>query len=123
MDLPTLEKLIEEISQSGNRVIFTMGKGGVGKTTVASAIAVGLAEKGMSVNLCTTDPAAHLHEVMDQQSGNVSVSRIDPKVELGKYRNELLSQNAEFLDEDGLAYLEEDLRSPCTERLLYFVLL
>lgn len=118
---PPLSTLIGDISSSGVRVVFTMGKGGVGKTTIASAIAVGLAEQGHRVHLSTTDPAAHINHILDEEGSNhLSVSRIDPRVELEKYRNEVLSQNADSLDEDGLAYLEEDLRSPCTEEIAVF---
>ncbi|MFD3768104.1 MULTISPECIES: arsenical pump-driving ATPase [Paenibacillus] len=118
---PPLSTLIRDISSSGVRVVFTMGKGGVGKTTIASAIAVGLAEQGHRVHLSTTDPAAHLNHILDEEGNNhLSVSRVDPRVELEKYRNEVLSQNADSLDEDGLAYLEEDLRSPCTEEIAVF---
>ncbi|VTR56611.1 Arsenical pump-driving ATPase [Actinobacillus pleuropneumoniae] len=93
----------------------------MGKTTIASAIAVGLAEQGHRVHLSTTDPAAHLNHILDEEGNNhLSVSRVDPRVELEKYRNEVLSQNADSLDEDGLAYLEEDLRSPCTEEIAVF---
>ncbi len=121
VDVPPLSKLIDDLSSSGVRVVFTMGKGGVGKTTIAAAIAVGLAERGHNVHLSTTDPAAHLDHILDkEESGNLSMSRIDPKVELEKYRNEVLSQSADSLDQDGLSYIEEDLRSPCTEEIAVF---
>ncbi|CAM4371444.1 arsenical pump-driving ATPase [Paenibacillus typhae] len=116
----TLEALISDLETSGVRVIFTMGKGGVGKTTVASAIAVGLAERGHRVHLSTTDPAAHLEYVFGDHSDQISVSRVDPKVELEKYQQEVIRQNADSLDEEGLAFLEEDLRSPCTEEIAVF---
>ncbi|MBY3621020.1 arsenical pump-driving ATPase [Acinetobacter sp. CUI P1] len=119
-DIPSLEALISDLEVSGIRVIFTMGKGGVGKTTVASALAVGLAERGHWVHLSTTDPAAHLEYVFGDHSDQISVSRVDPKVELEKYQQEVIRQNAESLDEEGLAFLEEDLRSPCTEEIAVF---
>lgn len=119
-DIPSLEALISDLETSGIRVIFTMGKGGVGKTTVASAIAVGLAERGHRVHLSTTDPAAHLEYVFGDHSDRISVSRVDPKVELEQYQQEVIRQNAESLDEEGLAFLEEDLRSPCTEEIAVF---
>lgn len=97
-----------------------MGKGGVGKTTVASAIAVGLAERGHRVHLSTTDPASHLSHVLEQETDNITTSCIDPKVELERYKKEVLAQNKDSLDEDGLAYLKEDLRSPCTEEIAVF---
>lgn len=118
--IPSLESLISDVETEGIRVIFTMGKGGVGKTTVASAIAVGLAERGHRVHLSTTDPAAHLEYVFGDNCDQITVSRVDPKVELEKYQHEVISQNADSLDEEGLAFLEEDLRSPCTEEIAVF---
>ncbi|WP_310551114.1 arsenical pump-driving ATPase [Paenibacillus glufosinatiresistens] len=118
--IPSLESLISDVETDGIRVIFTMGKGGVGKTTVASAIAVGLAERGHRVHLSTTDPAAHLEYVFGDNCDQITVSRVDPKVELEKYQQEVINQNAGSLDEEGLAFLEEDLRSPCTEEIAVF---
>ncbi|KLV19888.1 arsenical pump-driving ATPase [Bacillus anthracis] len=120
VSIPSLQTLITNLSESGKRVIFTMGKGGVGKTTVASAIAVGLAEKGHHVHLTTTDPAAHIDYVMHGEQGNITISRIDPKVEVENYRKEVIEQAKGTVDEEGLAYLEEDLRSPCTEEIAVF---
>ncbi|HEK9103011.1 arsenical pump-driving ATPase [Bacillus cereus] len=120
LSIPSLQTLINNLSESGKRVIFTMGKGGVGKTTVASAIAVGLAEKGHHVHLTTTDPAAHIDYVMHGEQGNITISRIDPKVEVENYRKEVIEQAKDTVDEEGLAYLEEDLRSPCTEEIAVF---
>lgn len=120
VSIPSLQTLITNLSESGKRVIFTMGKGGVGKTTVASAIAVGLAEKGHHVHLTTTDPAAHIDYVMHGEQGNITISRIDPKVEVENYRKEVIEQAKDTVDEEGLAYLEEDSRSPCTEEIAVF---
>ncbi|BCB04011.1 arsenical pump-driving ATPase [Bacillus sp. KH172YL63] len=117
-----LHDLVEDFSQNGTSLIFTMGKGGVGKTTVASAIAVGLVEKGHKVHLTTTDPAAHLnyqfqHEDMNER---LTISAIDPKAEVEAYRKEVLEKAKDEVDEEGLAYLEEDLNSPCTEEIAVF---
>lgn len=120
--LHSLQELIDDFAEKDMRIIFTMGKGGVGKTTMASAIAVGLAEKGLKVHLTTTDPAAHL-EYTFQQKGvydNLTISRLDPKKEVQAYKKTVLSQNKNQLDEDALAYLEEDLNSPCTEEIAVF---
>jgi len=118
--IPDLGGLINDLEESGIRVIFTMGKGGVGKSTVASAIAVGLAERGHRVHLSTTDPAAHLEYVFGENSDRITLSRVDPKIELERYQAAVIQQNSESLDEEGLAFLEEDLRSPCTEEIAVF---
>lgn len=97
-----------------------MGKGGVGKTTVAAAIAVELARRGHPVHLTTTDPAAHVQNTVGVVPAGLTVSRIDPKVETEAYRAEVLASSGATLDSQGLALLKEDLRSPCTEEIAVF---
>jgi len=99
---------------------MVMGKGGVGKTTIAAAIAVELASRGLPVHLTTTDPAAHLVEALGGEVPSLKVSRIDPAVETEAYRRKVLAQAGRNLDAAGLALLEEDLRSPCTEEVAVF---
>lgn len=96
-----------------------MGKGGVGKTTIAAAIAVGLAEKGRKVHLTTTDPAGHLNFVLNEGHG-ITISNIDEKEELKKYKEEVVSKARKTMNEDDIAYIEEDLRSPCTQEIAVF---
>ncbi len=117
--IPTLNTIIEDLYNSDKKVIFTMGKGGVGKTTIAAAIALELAKKGKKVHLTTTDPAAHLKFVVDESYG-ITLSNIDEKKELEKYREEVLSKAGENMSEDDIAYIEEDLRSPCTQEIAVF---
>jgi arsenite-transporting ATPase len=117
--IPTLHRVIEDLYQSNKRVIFTMGKGGVGKTTIASAIALGLSKKGEKVHLTTTDPAAHLKYII-QEDANITMSHIDEESELEKYKEEVLSKARETMSKDDLAYIEEDLRSPCTQEIAVF---
>ncbi len=119
--LPGLEQLVKDFSTQQTRVILTMGKGGVGKTTIASAIAVGLVEKGHKVHITTTDPAAHLELMFENQEySDLTISRIDPKHEVEMYKKEVLSTAGQNVDEEGFAYLEEDLNSPCTEEIAVF---
>src|SRR5690625_781839 len=120
IETPHLQKLIDDIQESKQRIIFTMGKGGVGKTTVAAAIAIGLSERGEKVHLTTTDPAAHIDEVLNHQTGTITVSRIDSRVDRGKNQEEVIEASKHELDKEGIAYLEEDLRSPCTEEIAVF---
>lgn len=114
-----LKAVVDDLSNSNKKVIFTMGKGGVGKTTIAAAIALGLSAKGKKVQLTTTDPAAHLKYVIEE-SANISMSHIDEQAELKKYQEEVLSAARETMSEEDLAYVEEDLRSPCTQEIAVF---
>ncbi len=119
MDMP-LSALIDELEKPGRGVVLTMGKGGVGKTTVASAIAVELARRGHAVHLSTTDPAAHVAATVGERVPNLSVSRIDPAAETREYAQAVMAKAAPQLDPQGMALLEEDLRSPCTEEIAVF---
>jgi arsenite/tail-anchored protein-transporting ATPase len=115
-----LDDLIADLSASGRGVIMTMGKGGVGKTTIAAAIAVALAGRGYAVHLSTTDPAAHVAEALAGEVPGLTVGRIDPVAETEAYRRHVLSTAGTNMDEAGRALLEEDLRSPCTEEIAVF---
>lgn len=114
-----LKDVVEDLYNSGKKVIFTMGKGGVGKTTIAATIALGLSKKGKKVHLTTTDPAAHLKFVLDE-SYDITLSSIDEKKELEKYREEVLSKARETMSDEDIEYIEEDLRSPCTQEIAVF---
>ncbi|MDD3353591.1 arsenical pump-driving ATPase [Zoogloea sp.] len=117
---PKLRGLVEDIAATGHGVVMTMGKGGVGKTTVAAAIAVALAKKGHKVVLSTTDPAAHTAAAIDGVVPGLAVTRIDPAQEVKQYTEEVLAKAGQHLDAGGRALLEEDLRSPCTEEIAVF---
>lgn len=117
--IPRLKDVIEDLYNSNKKVIFTMGKGGVGKTTLAASIASGLASRGKKVHLTTTDPAAHLKFVMSE-TDKITMSHIDEKEELKKYQQEVLSKAGAAMSEEDLAYIEEDLRSPCTQEIAVF---
>ena len=119
-DLPALNTLIDDLERPGKGLIMFMGKGGVGKTTMAAAVATELAARGHEVLLTTTDPAAHLAETLGQDIPHLSVSRIDPEVETARYREQVMKTKGKDLDAEGLAILEEDLRSPCTEEIAVF---
>ncbi|RPI89339.1 MAG: arsenical pump-driving ATPase [Planctomycetaceae bacterium] len=119
--LSTLGELVDDLAEPGNGVILAMGKGGVGKTTVAAAVAVALAERGFRVHLSTTDPAAHLLATLaGDDLPHLTVSRIDPEVETAQYTAEVMQTAGAGLDAPGRELLAEDLRSPCTEEIAVF---
>ncbi|HEY9277691.1 MAG TPA: arsenical pump-driving ATPase [Methylotenera sp.] len=120
VDKPSLSSLVDSIAADGHGLVMTMGKGGVGKTTVAAAVAVELARRGLAVHLTTSDPAAHLSDTLNGTLDNLTVSRIDPHEETERYRNHVLETKGAKLDAQGRALLEEDLRSPCTEEIAVF---
>lgn len=119
-NVPDLASLVDELAADEHGLIMLMGKGGVGKTTLAAAVAVELAKRGFPVHLTTSDPAAHLMETVLGAQSNLTVSRIDPRVETDRYRQEILAAKGQGLDAQGRAMLEEDLRSPCTEEIAVF---
>ena len=115
----SFETLVQELSCQKNGLIMTMGKGGVGKTTMASLIALQLAQKGHEVVLSTTDPAAHL-EYIWQDNDLISVEKIDPKVEKERHVNRVIAQNEGKLNEADMDLLKEELSSPCIEEIAIF---
>jgi len=117
---PDLSSLIDDLAADGHGLIMTMGKGGVGKTTVAAALAVELARRGHAVHLTTSDPAAHVLAALGGEVENMSVSRIDPHAATEAYRAQVMASKGKHLDDAGRALLEEDLRSPCTEEIAVF---
>ena len=120
VELPGLSDLVDALDAAGNGVVMTMGKGGVGKTTLAAALALALVDRGHEVTLSTTDPAAHIVDALaDAASVSLRVERIDPAVETARYTEEVLAA-ATGLDAEGRALLQEDLRSPCTEEIAVF---
>lgn len=120
IQMPGLSTLVDDIAKDGHGLVMLMGKGGVGKTTLAAAVAVELARRGLPVHLTTSDPAAHLSETLNGALDNLTVSRIDPQAETERYRLQVLATKGAQLDAKGRALLEEDLRSPCTEEIAVF---
>jgi arsenite-transporting ATPase len=115
-----LKALIDQLSAQEHGLIMVMGKGGVGKTTVAAAIAIGLVSRGHAVHLSTTDPAAHLQITLAGEMPKLTVDRIDPKLETERYIARIMETRGRNLDDAGRALLREDLRSPCTEEVAVF---
>ena len=115
-----LRALVDEFAIGNNGLIMVMGKGGVGKTTIAAAVAVALAHRGKSVHLTTTDPAQHLVETLPESVPNLTVSRIDPKEEVRLYRERMLDAAKATKSPEQLALLKEELQSPCYEEVAVF---
>lgn len=114
-----LDDIVSDLVKNNRKVIFTMGKGGVGKTTIAASVALKLSKLGKKVHLATTDPADHIKFMIDSSSG-ISMSHIDEKEELKKYQDEVLENARKTMSDDDIAYIEEDLRSPCTQEIAVF---
>ena len=119
-ELPPLAALTDVLAAAGHGLIMVMGKGGVGKTTIAAALALGLVDRGHSVHLSTTDPAAHLAATLATDVEGLRVDRIDPRVETERYVERIMATKGRDLDGAGRDLLREDLRSPCTEEVAVF---
>lgn len=117
---PHLNQLADELAAKGKGLIMVMGKGGVGKTTIAAALALALVQRGHAVHLSTTDPAAHLAGTIQDEVAGLKVDRIDPKAETQRYIDKIMAARGPKLDEQGRALLLEDLQSPCTEEVAVF---
>ncbi len=117
---PSLVAFVDAIEKDGKGLVMVMGKGGVGKTTIAAAVAVELAWRGHAVHLSTTDPAAHLADAVEAGVEGLTLSRIDPREETRRYTEHVLATKGKSLDAEGRKLLEEDLKSPCTEEVAVF---
>lgn len=115
-----LSAMADALAAKGHGLIMVMGKGGVGKTTIAAALAVGLVQRGHSVHLTTTDPAAHVQSQLDGSLPGLKVGRIDPHAEIQAYIDKIMATRGKALDDAGRALLLEDLQSPCTEEVAVF---
>lgn len=115
-----LDRLVDQLAASGRGLIMVMGKGGVGKTTIAAAVAIGLVRRGHAVHLSTTDPAAHLAMTLEGELPGLKVDRIDPKLETQRYIDKIMAGRSPDLDAQEQALLLEDLQSPCTEEVAVF---
>jgi len=117
---PGLAALADALAQAGHGLIMVMGKGGVGKTTIAAALALGLVQRGKTVHLSTTDPAAHLASTLEGAVQGLQVDRIDPQVETQRYIDKIMATKGAKLDAQERALMLEDLKSPCTEEVAVF---
>ncbi|MBL7170089.1 MAG: TRC40/GET3/ArsA family transport-energizing ATPase, partial [Candidatus Aenigmarchaeota archaeon] len=115
--------------KDGKRYLFFTGKGGVGKSTVASMTSLYLAEKGFRTLIVTTDPASHLHDIFGQKIeheptnikgiSNLFAARIDQKKALEEYKTRIMDA-VKDMGEETVKSVEEDLNSPCAEEMAAF---
>jgi len=119
-NIESWKNMLADLSKNGKGVIMTMGKGGVGKTSMASAIALELAERGFSVHLTTTDPAAHVSDTVGDNSVDLKITKIDPKAETEQYIKRVMDESSPHLSTEDIALLEEEMRSPCIEEIAVF---
>ena len=120
MEAQKISRLVDDLALRNHGLIMVMGKGGVGKTTIAAALALGLLARGKTVHLSTTDPAAHLAQTLQEQVPGLEISRIDPRAETQKYIDKIMAAKGPALDANEKALLLEDLQSPCTEEVAVF---
>jgi arsenite-transporting ATPase len=118
--LHPLSELVDRLAAESHGLVMVMGKGGVGKTSIAAALAMALAERGLPVHLSTTDPAAHVAAAVGKARPNLELSRIDPEAETRAYTERVLATRGRGLSAEERAMMEEDLRSPCTEEVAVF---
>lgn len=118
-DTYSWDRLIDDFEKDKNGLIMTMGKGGVGKTTIASNIAKALDKRGHKVILSTTDPASHL-EYISKANENLTIEKIDPKIETQKHINEVIAQNEGKISAQDMELLKEELTTPCIEEIAVF---
>jgi arsenite/tail-anchored protein-transporting ATPase len=115
-----LAALADVLAKAEHGLIMVMGKGGVGKTTIAAALALGLVQRGKTVHLSTTDPAAHLATTLNGIVEGLKVDRIDPVLETQRYIDKIMATKGATLNAQERALLLEDLKSPCTEEVAVF---
>ncbi len=110
--------------------IFFTGKGGVGKTSLASATAIRLADSGKSVLLICTDPASNLKDVLETEitekvtpvSGvdRLHAVNIDPEKSAEAYRQRAISPLEDILPQRDLERMREELSGACTTEIAAF---
>jgi arsenite-transporting ATPase len=119
-DLPSLDSLVGDIAQHGTGLVVVVGKGGVGKTTVAAALAVALAGQGLDVELTTTDPAGQLDPVVGDHPANLTIRKPDPESERRAYVQSIVDLRGKDLAPEELGELKQEMASPCAEEVAMF---
>jgi arsenite-transporting ATPase len=126
IERPDLDALF--LPAGKTKAIFFTGKGGVGKTSISCITALYIAQKGVKTLLVTTDPAAHIGEVLDVKIGsrpekitdNLFAVMVNQQEAFKEYKEKVLSEARGKYSEDMLATMEEELNSPCTEEMAAF---
>lgn len=123
---PDLTHLL--LSKGQTKSLFFTGKGGVGKTTISCITALYTAQRGFKTLLVTTDPAAHIGEVLGVEIGsepiavteNLFAVMVDQVEAFKEYKERVLNEARGKYSEDMILAMEEELNSPCTEEMAAF---
>ncbi|MDA8087343.1 MAG: TRC40/GET3/ArsA family transport-energizing ATPase [Nitrospiraceae bacterium] len=126
IDTPDVQKMW--LPERGTKALFFTGKGGVGKTTVSCIASVYASQKGFKTLLVTTDPAAHIGEVLRVKAGsepvkvtdNLHAVMVDQEAAFRQYKEKVLNDARGKYSDDMIAAMEEELNSPCTEEMAAF---
>ena len=112
------------------RYLFFTGKGGVGKTTTASAVAVALADAGRRTLIISTDPASNLDDVLGVSAGTeptpvsgverLFVANLDPEAAAAAFKERAVGPYRGVLPESAITSMEEQLSGACTVEIAAF---
>lgn len=124
-----MQSTIKLLDQPTKYLFFT-GKGGVGKTSVSTAVSIALADAGKKVLLVSTDAASNLDEMLGVELSNQPVAvpdvpgmfvlNIDPGTAAIDYRSRVVEQMGPQASDQDIALVREQLSGACTTEIATF---